>query len=49
MAGAELHLLDLTKTHEGREDVPGWEKEEAIKKKLFDDGLAKDELTGWDG
>ena len=49
MAGAELHLLDLTKTHEGLEDVPGWEKEEAVHKKLYDENLAKDELKGWDG
>ena len=49
MVGAELHLLDLTKTHETEAEIPGWEKEEAIANKVFDDKLAQHELEGWDG
>ena len=49
MVGAEMHLLDLTKTHATEADIPGWEKEEAIANKVFDDKLAQLELEGWDG
>ncbi len=49
MAASQLHLLNQTKSHESEEDVPGWEKHKAIANKLYDEGLAKDELEGWDG
>ena len=49
MAAAELHLLDQTRSHESAADVPGWEKEGAGSKGLFDDNLAKNEFQGWDG
>ncbi|KAI0477144.1 sulfite oxidase [Xylariaceae sp. FL0804] len=49
LAASELHLLDQTKPQEAESDIPGWERDAAPARKLFDDKLAQDELPGWSG
>ncbi|KAI3321403.1 sulfite oxidase [Xylariaceae sp. AK1471] len=50
LAGVELHLVDQTRAPNAQEDLFGQEKPDATSlEPKFDDSLAKDELSGWDG
>ncbi|KAI0201658.1 sulfite oxidase [Astrocystis sublimbata] len=49
IAGGELYLLDQTKGHGGPKVLAGPQKPITPPERKFDDGLAKNELPGWDG